>query len=69
MLDTKHSRNADGELTISSPNGVAVVSRTLDVGVADVRPWTLHINGQFQDTFDSEDETISAAHEILALKP
>lgn len=69
MLDTKHRRNADGELTITSPNGVAIVSRTPDVGVAGVRPWSLHINGQFQDTFDSEEETISAAHEILARKP
>ena len=47
MLDTKHRRNADGELTITSPNGVAIVSRTLEVGVAGVRHWTLHINGQF----------------------
>jgi hypothetical protein len=69
MSDMKHSRNADGELTITSPNGVAVVSRTPEVGVPGVRPWTLHINGQFQDTFDSEDETISAAHEILDHEP
>jgi len=69
MLDARHSRNADGDLTIASPNGVAVVSRTPEVGGAEVRPWTLHINDEFQEYYDTEEEAISAAHEILALKP
>lgn len=69
MNDLTHSRYADGELTITSRNGIAVISRTPDAGVAEVRPWTLHINNQFQDTYDSEAEAISSAHEILAIEP
>ena len=60
-------RNADG-LTIKSPNGVAVISRTPDVGVASARPFTLHINGTFQDTYATEEKAIFAANEILAVK-
>ena len=69
MDDFRHSRNADGDLTITNPNGVAVVSRTPNVGVQKLRPWMLTINDDLHDTYDTEEEAISAAHEILALKP
>jgi len=64
----RHIRNADESLTIVSSNGTAIVSRTPDVGVETARPWTAHINGTFQDTYDTEAEAISACKEILALK-
>ena len=69
MNTFRHSRNADGEPTITNRNGVAIVSWTPEAGVAGVRPWTLHIRNQFQNTYDSEEEAIASAHEILALKP
>jgi len=62
-------RNADGSLTITSPNGVATISPTPDAGVASARPFTLHINRTFQDTYDAEEDAISAAYEILSHKP
>jgi hypothetical protein len=64
----KYKRYADESRTITSPNGTAVISRTPDANVEEARPWTLEINGTFQDTYDTEEEAISAAKEILAVK-
>ena len=68
MHESRYSRSSD-HLTITSPNGVAVVSRTPEVGVAQVRPWMLVINDTLLDTYDDEGSAIDAANEILALKP
>jgi hypothetical protein len=69
MLDTKHSRNTDGELTISNSNGTAKVFRTPGEALVHARPWTLEMNDHVHETYDSEEEAISSAPEILALNP
>lgn len=69
MLDSKHSRNADGELTIRNSNGTAKVFRTPREALVHARAITLEINDLVHETYDSEEEAIASAHEILALKP
>lgn len=69
MPEPIHRRNSDGELAITNSNGMALVYRTPEESLIRARPWTLEINDRVHETHDSEEEAITAAHEILALKP
>ena len=66
----KITRHKDGSVTLTSSNGTATISRT-PPGVKEppLREWTLEINGKVHDTYDTPEEAINAAKEILALKP
>ena len=69
MEDLKVTRTPDA-LLISSPNGKAEVRRTpQNINLPSARPWMLSMNGTLPETYDTEEEAIEAAREILALKP
>jgi hypothetical protein len=65
MAKPKWKRTPDA-LTTETPNGTASVSKTPQIEGVSSRPWTLHINDEFQDTYDTEAEAITHAEEILA---
>jgi hypothetical protein len=65
MPKPQWKRSADA-LTTTTPNGTARISRTIPVEGVSAGPWTLHIDGQFQDTFDTDAEAITHAEEILS---
>lgn len=66
----KTTRHKDGSVTLTTPNGTATISPT-PPGAKEppIRPWTLEINLTVQDTYDTPEEAITEAKEILALKP
>jgi len=64
------TRHEDRSLALTSQNGSARISRTPpDAREPPLRSWTLGINGTVHDTYDTEEEAIAAAKEILAHKP
>jgi hypothetical protein len=65
MAKPEWKKTAAG-LTTKTKYGTASVSKTPQVEGVSARPWTLYINDQFQDTYNSDAEAISHAEEILA---
>ena len=64
-MEAKWTRTADG-LTTTTEFGSALVSRTPVVTGVNAGRWTLHINGQFQDTFNTDADAINHAEAILS---